>query len=77
MKKYTYLDFEELRKCIGSMTPPSDPNDPMNVKRADIINYFIEHPKELADNGIFHYLGYSEERIVQVLKGESLSIVCF
>ena len=65
MKKYSWEDFENLTQYVTSC---SDPNDPVLIQREQIINYFINNPKELMENGIFHRLGYNEEKIIKALK---------
>ena len=77
MIKYTWKDFEKLTQFVNSSSDSKIPTDPINIERQSIIDYFINNPKELAENGIFHEMGYDEDSIVRILKGEISSTIVF
>lgn len=77
MSKYSWEDFEKLTQFVNSSSDSKIPTDPINIERQSIIDYFINNPKELAENGIFHEMGYDEDSIVRILKGEIASTIVF
>lgn len=46
-------------------------------KRKAVVAYFIEHPEELMEYGVFHEKGYDRETVIGILKGEITSTISY
>lgn len=75
-EKYTWEDFERMReemlttRCFSS-------DEPILIERQRMIDYFVEHPEELMEYGVFQEKGYDRETVIGILKGEITSTISF
>ena len=75
-EKYTWEDFEELTKVFFTCNICEMPGA-YREKRKAVVAYFIEHPEELMEYGVFHEKGYDRETVIGILKGEITSTISF
>lgn len=75
-KKYTWEDFERMREEMLT-TRGFSSDEPILIERQHMIDYFVEHPEELMEYGVFHEKGYDRETVIGILKGEITSTILF
>lgn len=75
-EKYTWEDFERISKEMNT-SRSFDENEPILIERQHMLDYFIEHPEELMEHGVFHEKGFDRETVIKILKGEILIPIIF